>query len=181
MLADAPTAVGLVQAARHDLESSADPRLIELAGQLQQASVTLVDVAAELAGYLSGLDADPARLQEVLARQAALRTLTRRYGEDVDAVLVWANEADRRAGESGLLRTPAGRTADQARRAARRGRRCGGQDVPPAHRGGRAARPAGHQGTRAAGDGPGGRPGPGGAAGSRRRRTPTPCRSRDAG
>ncbi len=92
-LADAPTAVGLVQAARHDLESSADPRLIELAGQLQQASVTIVDVAAELAGYLSGLDADPARLQEVLARQAALRTLTRRYGEDVDAVLVWAAAA----------------------------------------------------------------------------------------
>ena len=92
-LADAPTAVGLVQAARHDLESSADPRLMELAGQLQQASVTLVDVASELAGYLAGLDADPVRLQEVLARQAALRTLTRRYGEDVDAVLVWAKDA----------------------------------------------------------------------------------------
>ena len=92
-LADAPTAVALVQAARHDLESSADPRLTELAGQLQQASVTLVDVASELAGYLAGLDAEPARLQEVLARQAALRTLTRRYGEDVDAVLVWAGEA----------------------------------------------------------------------------------------
>lgn len=92
-LADAPTAVALVQAARHDLESSADPRLTELGGQLQQASVTLVDVASELAGYLAGLDADPARLQEVLARQAALRTLTRRYGEDVDAVLVWASEA----------------------------------------------------------------------------------------
>ena len=29
-------AVGLVQAARHDLESAADPRLLELAGQLQQ-------------------------------------------------------------------------------------------------------------------------------------------------
>ena len=82
-----------MQAARHDLESSTDPRLAELAGQLQQASVTLVDVASELAGYLAGLDADPASLQEVLARQAALRTLTRRYGEDVDAVLAWARDA----------------------------------------------------------------------------------------
>ena len=91
--ADAPTAVSLVQAARHDLASSSDPRLADLAGQLQQASVTLVDVAAELSGYLIDLDADPARLQEVLARQAALRTLTRRYGEDVDAVLVWVDEA----------------------------------------------------------------------------------------
>jgi DNA repair protein RecN (Recombination protein N) len=88
-------AVALVQAARHDLVGAADPRLLELAGELQQASVTLVDVAAELSGYLADLDADPARLQEVLARQAALRTLTRRYGEDVDAVLVWADQAGR--------------------------------------------------------------------------------------
>ncbi|MET0966550.1 MAG: DNA repair protein RecN [Nakamurella sp.] len=88
-------AVALVQAARHDLVTSTDPRLIELAGELQQASVTLVDVAAELSGYLADLDADPARLQQVLSRQAALRSLTRRYGEDVDAVLAWADQAGR--------------------------------------------------------------------------------------
>jgi DNA repair protein RecN (Recombination protein N) len=93
--AESPTAVGLVQEARHDLGGSDDPRLQELAGQLQQASVVLVDVAAELSAYLSELDADPARLQEVLARQAALRALTRRYGEDVDAVLTWAADAKR--------------------------------------------------------------------------------------
>ena len=91
--ADAATAVGLTQDARHLLENAADPRLTELAGQLQQASVVLADVGAELSGYLSDLDADPARLQEVLTRQAALRTLTRRYGEDVDAVLAWARDA----------------------------------------------------------------------------------------
>ncbi len=90
---DAPTAVGLVQDARRVLDGAADPRLTELAGQLQQASVVLADVGAELAGYLSDLDVDPARLPEVLARQAALRTLTRRYGEDVDAVLAWAKDA----------------------------------------------------------------------------------------
>ena len=180
-LADAPTAVGLVQAARHDLESSADPRLAELAGQLQQASVTLVDVASELAGYLSGLDADPARLQEVLARQAALRTLTRRYGEDVDAVLAWARRCHRGTGEPRFLRASAGRTADQARCAPDRGRRGGGQDVPSPVRRGRAAWPVGDQGTRSAGDGQGRRPGAGGAARSRRRRTPTPCRSTVAG
>jgi len=90
---DASTAVGLVQAATHDLDASADPRLIELGRQLQQASVVLVDVGGELSGYLSDLDADPERLQELLARQAALRTLTRRYGEDVNAVLDWAKEA----------------------------------------------------------------------------------------
>jgi DNA repair protein RecN (Recombination protein N) len=92
-LADTPTAVGLVQAARHGLDGSADPALAQLAGQLQQASLTIADVAAELSAFLSDLDADPARLQEVLARQAALRGLTRRYGEDVDAVLAWAQQA----------------------------------------------------------------------------------------
>ena len=89
--ADAATAVGLTQDARHLLENAADSWLTELAGQLQQASVVLADVGAELSGYLSDLDADPARLQEVLTRQAALRTLTRRYGEDVDAVLAWGS------------------------------------------------------------------------------------------
>ena len=91
--ADAANAVALTQDARHLLENAADARLTELAGQLQQASVVLADVGAELSGYLSDLDADPARLQEVLTRQAALRTLTRRYGEDVDAVRAWARDA----------------------------------------------------------------------------------------
>ena len=113
-LADTPTAVGLVQAARHDLDGSADPALVQLAGQLQQASLTIADVAAELSAFLSDLDADPARLQEVLARQAALRGLTRRYGEDVDAVLAWAREATAELAEPRLLRAPARRTADQA-------------------------------------------------------------------
>jgi DNA repair protein RecN (Recombination protein N) len=98
-LADTPTAVGLVQAARHGLDGSADPALAQLAGQLQQASLTIADVAAELSAFLSDLDADPARLQEVLARQAALRGLTRRYGEDVDAVLAWAQQATAELGD----------------------------------------------------------------------------------
>ncbi len=89
----ASNAVGLTQDARHLLEATSDPRLTELAGQVQQASLVLADVGAELSGYLSDLDADPARLQEVLARQAALRTLTRRYGEDANAVLAWAQDA----------------------------------------------------------------------------------------
>ncbi len=91
--ADAPTAVALVQDARHALEAAGDPRLAALAGQVQQASVVLADVGAELCGYLSNLDADPDRLQQVLARQAQLRALTRRYGPDVDAVLAWAVDA----------------------------------------------------------------------------------------
>jgi len=55
----------------------------------------LADVAADLAGFLRDLDADPARLEQLLARQAVLKTLTRRYGVDVDAVLAWVCDAER--------------------------------------------------------------------------------------
>jgi DNA repair protein RecN (Recombination protein N) len=94
-LTDAPTVVGLIQTARHDLHAAGDPRLAQLSGQLDQASVMLADVAADLSGFLGDLDADPARLEELLARQAVLKTLTRRYGADVDAVLAWVAEAER--------------------------------------------------------------------------------------
>src|SRR6478752_1887817 len=53
----------------------------------------MADVAAELSGYLAALDGDPGRLTQLLERQAALRALTRRYGEDVDAVRDWARSA----------------------------------------------------------------------------------------
>ena len=92
-LTDAPTAVGLVETARHAVLTATDERLAALAGQLHEASSVLADAAAELSGYLGDLDSDPARLEELLSRQAALKTLTRRYGEDVDAVLTWARDA----------------------------------------------------------------------------------------
>ncbi len=94
-LTDAPTAVGMIQGARHDLVTAGDPRLSQLADQLEQASVILADVAAELSGLLGDLDADPAQLEELLARQAVLKSLTRRYGSDVDAVRAWVCDAER--------------------------------------------------------------------------------------
>ena len=94
-LSDVPTAVGLIESARRDLQLTGDPRLTELSGELHQVSVLLADVAAELSGFLGDLDDDPARLEELLARQGALRTLTRRYGPDVDAVLAWVLDAER--------------------------------------------------------------------------------------
>ena len=94
-LSDEPTAIGLVEAARRLLVGSDDPRLAGWDEPLHQASVVLGDVAADLAGYLDALDADPARLEETLARQSVLRGLTRRYGADADAILAWADDARR--------------------------------------------------------------------------------------
>ena len=93
---DAPGALGLVSEALRRLSTSEDPVLRELAPRLQEASVLLSDVGAELGGYVETLDADPALLEKVLARQADLKRLTRKYAADVDGVLAWADDARRR-------------------------------------------------------------------------------------
>jgi DNA repair protein RecN (Recombination protein N) len=91
--AAAPAAAALVHGAQHQLAAADDSRLGELAGQLRQAAVVLADVGSELSGFLAALDDEPGRLTLVLERQATLRSLTRRYGEDVDAVCAWARSA----------------------------------------------------------------------------------------
>lgn len=86
-------AAALVHGAQQLLDGTDDPRLGELAGQLRQSAVVMTDVVSELSGYLAGLDDEPGRLTRLLERQAALRALTRRYGEDLDAVREWARIA----------------------------------------------------------------------------------------
>jgi DNA repair protein RecN (Recombination protein N) len=63
---------------------------------VREAGYLLADVATELASYLQDLQADPLRLEAAQARRAELATLTRSYGEDVAAVLRWADEGSRR-------------------------------------------------------------------------------------
>ncbi len=96
---DLPHALGLVGEARRRLHDAEDPALHPLASRLQEAGALLSDVAAELAGYLEDLDADPGRLEQVLSRQAELKALTRKYAADVDGVLAWAEQARTRLGE----------------------------------------------------------------------------------
>ena len=67
--------------------------------RLTEATELAADVAAELTSYLDALDADPARLQAVYERRAALKSLTRKYAEDVDAVIEWADRARTRLSE----------------------------------------------------------------------------------
>jgi DNA repair protein RecN (Recombination protein N) len=93
---DVPGALGLLAEASRRLVASDDPKLRELESRLTEASVLLTDVGSELTGYLEALDADPARLEQVLARQSELKHLTRKYAADVDGVLAWAQEASER-------------------------------------------------------------------------------------
>jgi DNA repair protein RecN (Recombination protein N) len=91
-------ALSRIGAARHELSSTAghDPALDALAARLAEASYLLADVAADLAAYTDGLDADPLRLAAVQDRLATLGGLTRRYAEDIDGVLAWAEQARER-------------------------------------------------------------------------------------
>ncbi|MFD9893009.1 DNA repair protein RecN [Amycolatopsis sp. NPDC059027] len=90
---DAPGALGLVGEAVRRLSTAEDAVLRDLVPRLEEASVLLSDAGAELGGYIESLDADPALLEKVLARQADLKRLTRKYAADVDGVLAWAEDA----------------------------------------------------------------------------------------
>ncbi|TFE42937.1 DNA repair protein RecN [Streptomyces sp. ICN441] len=76
-----------------------DPALAALADRMGEISILLADVAGELAGYADDLDADPLRLAAVEERRSALGGLTRKYGEDIAAVLAWAEDGAARLAE----------------------------------------------------------------------------------
>jgi DNA repair protein RecN (Recombination protein N) len=98
---EAPTATSLLGAAKRSLEgqSGVDRSLGDLALRLDEAATLMGDVVAELSSYLDSLDADPARLQTIYERRAELRGLTRKYADDVDGVIAWADRARARLGE----------------------------------------------------------------------------------
>ncbi|KWX00814.1 DNA recombination protein RecN [Carbonactinospora thermoautotrophica] len=96
--ADGVDAVGLVGAARSALEHVRhhDPALAELADRLAEVSYLLSDVATDLASYAENVDADPARLAALQERQATLTGLMRKYGDTIEDVLAWAEQAGKR-------------------------------------------------------------------------------------
>jgi DNA repair protein RecN (Recombination protein N) len=82
--------------ARAALESTDDAKLVALAGQLGEVLTVVIDAAGELGGFLEELPVDASALESKLARQAELRTLTRKYAADIDGVLAWARESRER-------------------------------------------------------------------------------------
>ncbi|MET9864291.1 DNA repair protein RecN [Streptomyces smyrnaeus] len=92
---DAATLVGGAHRALEVVRSH-DPALAALAERLGEVHILLSDIAGELAGYADNLDADPLRLAAVEERRAALGQLTRKYGEDITAVLAWAEHSAER-------------------------------------------------------------------------------------
>ncbi|MEV6484485.1 DNA repair protein RecN [Streptomyces sp. NPDC051576] len=94
-------AATLVAGAQRALEAvrSHDSALASLTDRIGEIGILLGDVAGELAGYADDLDADPLRLAAVEERRAALTTLTRKYGENISAVLAYAEQGAARLTE----------------------------------------------------------------------------------
>lgn len=90
---DAMSASHGVAQAKSALESTGDTALTALAQQLSEAVAVITNVSSELGTYLSGLPTDTSALETKLARQAELRSLTRKYAADIDGVLEWARES----------------------------------------------------------------------------------------
>ena len=90
---DATAALAIAERA---LAGSDDPTLVLLAQDLADAVAVVSDVSAQLAGYVADLDADPARLAEVLDRRATITALVRKYaapGDGLGGVFAWAEDA----------------------------------------------------------------------------------------
>ncbi|MEV0482012.1 DNA repair protein RecN [Streptomyces sp. NPDC050508] len=94
-------AATLVAGAQRALEAvrSHDSELASLTDRIGEIGILLGDVAGELAGYADDLDADPLRLAAVEERRAALNALTRKYGQDITAVLAYAEQGASRLTE----------------------------------------------------------------------------------
>ena len=63
---------------------------------LGEVGVLAADLATDLSAYAADVEADPTRLAGVQSRIAALRELTRRYGDDISAVLAHRDESRQR-------------------------------------------------------------------------------------
>ncbi|WP_067542608.1 DNA repair protein RecN [Nocardia crassostreae] len=90
---DGAGALDLLGTARARIEGSDDPKLTALAPRLDEAISVVVDLTTELSSYLSDLPSEPGALDNMLTRQAELKTFTRKYAPDVDGVIAWAEDA----------------------------------------------------------------------------------------
>jgi DNA repair protein RecN (Recombination protein N) len=76
-----------------------DASMSETGAALKQASVQVDEAAYALRDYLGKLENDPARLEDVESRLAALDKLKRKYGATLEAVLEFRDDVARRIDE----------------------------------------------------------------------------------
>lgn len=76
-----------------------DASVAPIVDGMKQASALLDDASYELRDYVGKLEGDPARLEEVESRLAALDRLKRKYGGSLEEVIAFRDDVARRADE----------------------------------------------------------------------------------
>ncbi len=84
--------VGIAVAALRRAQAD-DPSLAELTERAVALAEELASLAADVRDHGEAIDGDPNRLAALLERQQLVRSLERKYGEDVPAVLTYADRA----------------------------------------------------------------------------------------
>ncbi|MBN2147075.1 MAG: DNA repair protein RecN [Anaerolineales bacterium] len=94
---DAPAATDLFGQAVSVLNNLArlDPKQVALVEQAQLTLDNMAELATSLRDYLEGIEFNPRRLDQVEERLNLIHNLKRKYGEDIPAVLAFAEEARR--------------------------------------------------------------------------------------
>lgn len=93
---DVNAASDLIGQALSSVRVSSDPILQGVSQQLEAVTSILMEVSAQLGGFLDELPADPKMLDELLQRQQALKQLTRKYASDIDGVIKWKLKAEQK-------------------------------------------------------------------------------------
>ncbi|MGO3327949.1 DNA repair protein RecN [Gordonia sp. (in: high G+C Gram-positive bacteria)] len=96
---DGRSVVDALGTVRSLVETASDQALQDLRPRIEEALAVVGDIGDELTGFLGGLPDDAADLDSLLNRQAELKSLTRKYAADVDGVLQWRDDAERRLEE----------------------------------------------------------------------------------
>ncbi len=102
LLYDAPESVTarLTQAIRRVEElERIDPKLGETLALLKQASIAVEEASTTIRDYLTHIENDPNRLDDVESRLAALDRLKRKYGGTIEEILRFFDEVNRQIDE----------------------------------------------------------------------------------
>lgn len=84
-----------VKNAQRELQAAhaMDPRLEAYVERLESIVSDVIDIDAELGDYSTALNSDPIRLEQMEQRLAGLKSLIKKYGSDIEAVLAWREDA----------------------------------------------------------------------------------------
>jgi DNA repair protein RecN (Recombination protein N) len=89
---ESASALARIAAKRLDDLLRFDPGLGAVREQLKLAELALQEASYGLRDYLSGLEANPGRLEEIESRLAAMEKLKRKYGATIDEVLAFLDD-----------------------------------------------------------------------------------------